>query len=214
MERELLAMYADPALDHKPELLEQRGGAYYSEAAVALLASLAGDRRDTQVVNLRNARHAAVPAGRRGDRGARGDRRGRPAAGPGWPRWTRCCAAWSPTCPRTRNSRWTPRCAAAGTGCSAALLAHPLVGQFDLADGADRPADRRERGLPAVGGRGGGRDGRVTDGLPAVLAVDGGNSKTDVALVAADGTLLGTARGPGMRVRHGPARPGSGTWPG
>src|SRR5579859_2197067 len=35
--------------------------------------------------------------------------------------------------------------------------------------------------------------------LPAVLAVDGGNSKTDVALVAADGSLLGTARGTGMR---------------
>jgi N-acetylglucosamine kinase-like BadF-type ATPase len=32
---------------------------------------------------------------------------------------------------------------------------------------------------------------------PAVLAVDGGNSKTDVALVAADGTLLASARGPG-----------------
>ena len=34
--------------------------------------------------------------------------------------------------------------------------------------------------------------------LPAVLAVDGGNSKTDVALVAADGSLLATARGAGM----------------
>jgi N-acetylglucosamine kinase-like BadF-type ATPase len=34
--------------------------------------------------------------------------------------------------------------------------------------------------------------------LPAVLAVDGGNSKTDVILVAGDGTLLGSARGPGM----------------
>lgn len=31
----------------------------------------------------------------------------------------------------------------------------------------------------------------------AVLAVDGGNSKTDVALVADDGAVLGTARGPG-----------------
>jgi N-acetylglucosamine kinase-like BadF-type ATPase len=31
----------------------------------------------------------------------------------------------------------------------------------------------------------------------AVLAVDGGNSKTDVALVGHDGTLLGYARGPG-----------------
>ncbi len=34
--------------------------------------------------------------------------------------------------------------------------------------------------------------------MPAVLAVDGGNSKTDVALVAADGTLLASARGPGV----------------
>ncbi|MBO0814872.1 MAG: hypothetical protein J2P30_06945, partial [Actinobacteria bacterium] len=34
--------------------------------------------------------------------------------------------------------------------------------------------------------------------LPDVLAIDGGNSKTDLALVAADGSLLATARGPGM----------------
>jgi N-acetylglucosamine kinase-like BadF-type ATPase len=33
--------------------------------------------------------------------------------------------------------------------------------------------------------------------VAAVLAVDGGNSKTDVALVGHDGTLLGYARGPG-----------------
>ncbi len=33
---------------------------------------------------------------------------------------------------------------------------------------------------------------------PAVLAIDGGNSKTDVALVSSDGTLLATARGPGI----------------
>jgi N-acetylglucosamine kinase-like BadF-type ATPase len=31
--------------------------------------------------------------------------------------------------------------------------------------------------------------------LPAVLAIDGGGSKTDVALVAGDGSLLGSARG-------------------
>jgi 6-phospho-beta-glucosidase len=54
VERELLAAYADPALDHKPEALSQRGGAFYSEAAVALLASLVNDVRDVQVVNLRN----------------------------------------------------------------------------------------------------------------------------------------------------------------
>jgi N-acetylglucosamine kinase-like BadF-type ATPase len=39
----------------------------------------------------------------------------------------------------------------------------------------------------------------VAPELPAVLAVDGGNSKTDVALVAADGSLLATARGAGIR---------------
>ncbi|MFC4535989.1 6-phospho-beta-glucosidase [Sphaerisporangium dianthi] len=54
LEESLLRMYADPAVDTKPELLGRRGGAYYSEAAVALIASLAGDRGDVQVVNLRN----------------------------------------------------------------------------------------------------------------------------------------------------------------
>ena len=38
----------------------------------------------------------------------------------------------------------------------------------------------------------------------AVLAIDGGNSKTDVALVAADGTLLASVRGPGAsQEEHG-----------
>src|SRR5213082_1152152 len=54
IERELLAAYADPALTHKPEMLSQRGGAFYSEAAVALLASLTRGTGDVQVVNLRN----------------------------------------------------------------------------------------------------------------------------------------------------------------
>jgi N-acetylglucosamine kinase-like BadF-type ATPase len=38
----------------------------------------------------------------------------------------------------------------------------------------------------------------VSSTRPAVVAVDGGNSKTDLALVAADGTLLASVRGPGM----------------
>jgi 6-phospho-beta-glucosidase len=54
IERQLLEIYADPAVDEKPTLLEQRGGAYYSEAAVDLMASLITDRGDVQVVNLRN----------------------------------------------------------------------------------------------------------------------------------------------------------------
>lgn len=56
IEHELLRMYQDPTLDRKPELLEQRGGAYYSEAAVQLAASLLGGGVGTsaQVVNVRN----------------------------------------------------------------------------------------------------------------------------------------------------------------
>ncbi|MDQ1625072.1 MAG: 6-phospho-beta-glucosidase [Actinomycetota bacterium] len=54
IERALLDIYADPTVDEKPSLLEQRGGAYYSEAAVDLVASLVADRGDVQVVNLRN----------------------------------------------------------------------------------------------------------------------------------------------------------------
>jgi N-acetylglucosamine kinase-like BadF-type ATPase len=38
--------------------------------------------------------------------------------------------------------------------------------------------------------------------LPAVLAIDGGNSKTDVALVADDGSLLASARGPGINAHE------------
>jgi 6-phospho-beta-glucosidase len=55
MEAELLELYADPRLETKPALLEQRGGAFYSEAAVDLVASLLADRGDVQIVNLRNS---------------------------------------------------------------------------------------------------------------------------------------------------------------
>jgi 6-phospho-beta-glucosidase len=54
LEAELLELYADPALDTKPPQLSQRGGAWYSEAAVDLLISLTGNRRDVQVVNTAN----------------------------------------------------------------------------------------------------------------------------------------------------------------
>ncbi|MFJ5728302.1 6-phospho-beta-glucosidase [Streptomyces paradoxus] len=55
MERRLLSMYADPALDEKPDLLAKRGGAYYSEAAVDLAAALlGGGGTPYQVVNTYN----------------------------------------------------------------------------------------------------------------------------------------------------------------
>ncbi|MFF8842999.1 6-phospho-beta-glucosidase [Streptomyces sp. NPDC015127] len=55
MERRLLEMYGDPALDEKPDLLAKRGGAFYSEAAVDLAASLlGGGGSPVQVVNTWN----------------------------------------------------------------------------------------------------------------------------------------------------------------
>jgi 6-phospho-beta-glucosidase len=54
IEAELLRMYADPALVTKPALLEQRGGAFYSEAATRLVASLSGAGEAVHVVDVRN----------------------------------------------------------------------------------------------------------------------------------------------------------------
>ena len=54
IESELLTMFRDPQLDHKPELLERRGGAYYSTAALDLIAALTDVRPARLVVNVRN----------------------------------------------------------------------------------------------------------------------------------------------------------------
>jgi len=54
IERELLQMYRDPTLTEKPALLEQRGGAYYSEAATGLVASLVSGADNVHVVDVRN----------------------------------------------------------------------------------------------------------------------------------------------------------------
>ncbi|MDQ6816978.1 MAG: 6-phospho-beta-glucosidase [Actinomycetota bacterium] len=59
IERKLLDLYRDPSLSDKPALLEQRGGAFYSEAATQLVASLSSDAGDVQVVDLRNDRTLA-----------------------------------------------------------------------------------------------------------------------------------------------------------
>ena len=59
IEHDLLELYRDPDLAEKPQLLERRGGAFYSEAAAQLVASLASGTGDVQVVNARNA--GAIP---------------------------------------------------------------------------------------------------------------------------------------------------------
>lgn len=57
IEAQLLDMYRDPSLVSKPDLLGQRGGAFYSEAAVGLISSLLSGDNAIHAVNLRNRGH-------------------------------------------------------------------------------------------------------------------------------------------------------------
>ena len=59
IEGRLLDLYRDPSLDTSPELLRERGGAYYSEAAAQLITSLHAGSGDIQVVDVRN--DGAIP---------------------------------------------------------------------------------------------------------------------------------------------------------
>lgn len=54
LEEELFEIYKQPELAEKPKQLEQRGGAYYSEAAVKLMHSIYNDTGDVQALNVRN----------------------------------------------------------------------------------------------------------------------------------------------------------------
>ncbi|MFC7678751.1 6-phospho-beta-glucosidase [Paenibacillus sp. GCM10028914] len=54
VEEELFKLYQDVNLDVKPKQLEQRGGAFYSEAAVNLMNSIYNDKRDIQTLNVAN----------------------------------------------------------------------------------------------------------------------------------------------------------------
>lgn len=54
VEKQLLEIYKDPMLDSKPQLLEERGGAYYSEAACELMSSIYNNKRSIMHVNTRN----------------------------------------------------------------------------------------------------------------------------------------------------------------
>lgn len=54
IEAQLLELYRNPSLTEKPELLEQRGGAFYSEAAVGLVSSLLSGDGAVHEVDVRN----------------------------------------------------------------------------------------------------------------------------------------------------------------
>ena len=133
IERQLLDLYADPALDEKPALLEQRGGAYYSEAAVNLVASLVADRGRRAGGQPPQQRHPAVPRRQRCDRGARPGRRrrGRPPCRSS--RSTRCSPDWSRMSSAYEQLALDAAVHGGRDRVYRALLAHPLIGQHDVA---------------------------------------------------------------------------------
>lgn len=54
IEKELLELYKDPNLKKKPAVLDKRGGALYSEAAVSLIDAIENDRNEIHVVDVKN----------------------------------------------------------------------------------------------------------------------------------------------------------------
>ena len=54
IDRELMDMYKNPELNEKPKILEQRGGAWYSDAACALISAMVNDKKEVHIVNVRN----------------------------------------------------------------------------------------------------------------------------------------------------------------
>jgi len=148
IERRLLELYADPELDEKPELLGQRGGAFYSEAAVQLAAALLGDVPATHVVNLRNGGTLPfLPDDAVIEVPARVDRTGVSAVdvAPLAPLYAGLVAHV------TAYEHLALDAALRGgrQRVFQALLAHPLVGQVELADGlTDRLLAHNREYLP------------------------------------------------------------------
>jgi 6-phospho-beta-glucosidase len=133
IERELLALYRDPSVDEKPPLLEQRGGAFYSEAAIGLVRALASDGGEVHVVDTRNGSTLSglqpddaveLPAriGRRGP-----DPLPQAPLAPELLGLVQHVAAYE---------RLTARAATTGDVATArkALLAHPLIGQYTMVE--------------------------------------------------------------------------------
>ncbi|HEY0416124.1 MAG TPA: hypothetical protein VGC78_07030 [Gaiellaceae bacterium] len=134
IERQLLELYRDPALDRKPELLEQRGGAFYSEAAVGLVAALSGVRDGVHVVDTRNG---VVVPGLQLDDVVELPAHVSPAGPEPLPQRPLAPELLGLVQHVAAYERLAARAAAARDLESArkALLAHPLVGQLAMVDG-------------------------------------------------------------------------------
>jgi 6-phospho-beta-glucosidase len=134
IERSLLDLYRDPAVDERPDLLMQRGGAYYSEAALGLISSLTTGDGAVHEVDVRNgATLTGLAADDVVEVPARVGRDGaqplpQPSLAPELLGLVQHVAAYE---------RLTVAAALSRDPVDArkALLAHPLIGQVELVDG-------------------------------------------------------------------------------
>jgi 6-phospho-beta-glucosidase len=136
IERELLEMYRDPALTEKPALLEQRGGAFYSEAAIGLVGALVAGSGAVHEVDVRNG---GTLAGLADDDVVEVPARVE-AEGP-------VPLPQPPLAPEllglvqhvTAYERLAAEAAVSGdrTTIRKALLAHPLIGQYEMVEGLE-----------------------------------------------------------------------------
>jgi 6-phospho-beta-glucosidase len=133
VEEKLLRLYRDPDLQRSPDLLSQRGGAHYSDAALNLLTALTQDSGDVQVVDMRNnGTIAALPDDAIIEVPA--------VIGRDGPRATAVPAPAEPEAALMRHvaayERLTVDAALTGDRdvATRALLTHPLIGQWDKAE--------------------------------------------------------------------------------
>jgi 6-phospho-beta-glucosidase len=133
IERQLLELYRDPRVDEKPALLERRGGAFYSEAAIGLVRALASDSGEVHVIDTRNG---STLAGLQADDAVEVPARvGRDGPAP---------LRQEPLAPELLGlvqhvaayERLTAEAAVTGDVAVArkALLAHPLIGQYAMVE--------------------------------------------------------------------------------
>ncbi|HKB94277.1 MAG TPA: 6-phospho-beta-glucosidase [Gaiellaceae bacterium] len=133
IERELLELYRDPSLVEKPALLDRRGGAHYSDAAVGLVASLRSGDGAVHEVDMRNgATLAGLAADDVVEVPARVDRDGphplpQAPLAPELLGLVQHVAAYERLAAEAATSR-------DAITARKALLAHPLVGQVDRVD--------------------------------------------------------------------------------
>ena len=133
LEAELLERYRDPGLTEKPALLEQRGGAFYSEAAVGLVSSLVRGDGAIHTVDVRNEGTLAGLAADDVVEVPARVRRGRIEPLPQKPLAAELLGLAQHV---AAYERLAALAAVTGDAVTArkALLAHPLIGQYELAD--------------------------------------------------------------------------------